>query len=363
MAKKRRQRIERKEGDVPFRFPDFDENKFMEDEIRAAKTTFIAAGLGILWAIIAASIMFYENDMFSTIFLLGLMFGFSMRFIFPAAKIHLENIEWKSWLGSYAVYFFTMISVWILLINPPVMDLQNPAGRPYMDIQLLDEEGMPVENVGETDPVWEYTDGWHKIRRGDWQEPAIGTITPPANIRIQARLVDNSALDKDSVVFRLYKDEAGARVLMQQESMEYLGNGRYEIFVRVDESNRDDWTDSDGAYDYHISFKDQGGRGGSTDGSFLLADTWAGREVTGGGGGGDGGADGGDDGTDATDGGDDGGNTTDGGDDGGNATDGGDDGNGTGGNRTGTRGAVPHSDRSGGEGEMCAADCRKRFFY
>jgi hypothetical protein len=255
MAKKKLQKISRKEGDVPFKFPEFDQDKFLEDEFRSAKTTFIAAGLGLGWGIVAAMLYGLDTQLWPLIFVLGLLVAGALRALFIAARLDLEEIGAKGMAGSFAVYFFTMVAVWILLINPPFSDFQKPVVLDIeMQYQAVDEDGTPVNS------------SWVKLKG---EGGSYSDVMRPANLRVRARVADNDELDRDMVEFELL--HAGVQVLPPQ-TMEYTGDDWFEIVLQVHDPTESIWRYSQ--YDFKIFCSDMKGHSSSASGEFLFSD-WA----------------------------------------------------------------------------------------
>jgi hypothetical protein len=255
MAKKKRQKISRKEGDVPFKFPEFDQDKFLEDEFRSAKTTFISAGLGLGWGVTAALLYGLDTGLWPLILVLGLLVAGALRALFIAARLDLEEIGTKGMAGSFAVYFFTMVAVWILLINPPFNDLQKPVVLDVeMQYQAVDENGTPVNA------------SWMNLKGDD---RSFDDVVRPANLRIRAKVADNDELDRDMVEFELL--HAGEPVLPLQ-TMEYVGDDWFEIVLQVHDPTDTMWRFSQ--YDFKIFCSDMKGHSSSASGEFLFSD-WA----------------------------------------------------------------------------------------
>ncbi|UCH88714.1 MAG: hypothetical protein JSV49_10750 [Thermoplasmata archaeon] len=127
MAKKRRQKIEKKE-DYVFKKPDFPKDEFVRNELRSAKATVIAFFFGILIALISHGFLRALDD-FRVGAILGIFAMAALPFVFNALKMDMGDFEKKSWLGVFATYFFTWLMISILISNPPIYDRAEPAIR------------------------------------------------------------------------------------------------------------------------------------------------------------------------------------------------------------------------------------------
>lgn len=165
MARKRKEKTE--EEEIDFKFPKFDEEKFLKRERRNIKTLFISFIFGLIialisfgfWSLLSGSIFRWE-----LILLVGVFNSPWLKYLFLKLDIDLTDFGRKGWLGSYAIYFFTWLVILIILVNPPFYDEE----KPLVDIIVL--PGM--------------------------QEPG-GTIN------IFAKIVDNVGIEKQDIDFAI----------------------------------------------------------------------------------------------------------------------------------------------------------------
>jgi len=163
MAKRRKEKDE--EEDKPFKFPKFDEEKFLKRERRNIKTTFLAFLLGIFVALLSFGfyVLLTGNDVrWILVFIFGIFTGSWLKYFFVRLNIDLTDYTNKNWFSSYAIYFFTWLVVLIVLVNPPFYDEEEP---------LVDIIVLP-----------------------DMQEPG-GTVM------ILAKITDNSIIEKENIEF------------------------------------------------------------------------------------------------------------------------------------------------------------------
>lgn len=120
MARKKRKKKE------PFEFkaPDFDEVAFMKREVEGAKAAMItiayafAVALGS-WALTLAGVASIGG-------LLGLAAVYGLRYLYPIAGVDLSRFDWKLWAGNGAIHLFAWFAFWVLLLNPPFLDVAPP---------------------------------------------------------------------------------------------------------------------------------------------------------------------------------------------------------------------------------------------
>ena len=127
MAKRRKEKDEESETD--FKFPKFDEEKFLKKERRNIKTTFLSFLLGLVMAIICFAFWTLLSGHFlrwELVLLVAVMNSTFLKYLFIRLNIDLTDFGKKGWLSSYATYFFTWLLVFIVLVNPPFYDDEAP---------------------------------------------------------------------------------------------------------------------------------------------------------------------------------------------------------------------------------------------
>jgi hypothetical protein len=117
-----------------FQMPTFDEDEFIKEQKKKARSSFISFGFGILMGIICSTIWISLGDSnikWPVTFLLGICsLGFLVK-IFGLFKIDISAFEKKDWLGTGAFYFFTFLAFFIIVINPPFYDSSSPVIETY----------------------------------------------------------------------------------------------------------------------------------------------------------------------------------------------------------------------------------------
>ena len=123
-----RKMVKEKE-EYEFQMPQFDEDEFIGEQKKKAKSSFISFGFGILMGIICSAIwasLGGSSLKWPVTFLLGICsIGFLIK-IFQFFKIDISTFERKDWLGTGAFYFFTFLAFFIICINPPFYDSSPP---------------------------------------------------------------------------------------------------------------------------------------------------------------------------------------------------------------------------------------------
>lgn len=120
MAKKKR----KKKEEFTFQVPDFDEAQFMRKEVVGAKaavvTLLLAFGVG------AASYLLTLGGLAYVAPLVAFGALYSTRYLFPMMGLDMSLFDRRTWLGNGAVFFFSWLAFWVLLLNPPFLDISPP---------------------------------------------------------------------------------------------------------------------------------------------------------------------------------------------------------------------------------------------
>jgi hypothetical protein len=126
---KRRKDTEEKE-DKPFKLPKFDEEKFLKKERRNIKATYLSVFFGIIMAFICFgfwALMGPENPYrWPLVLFVAIGDAIFLRSIFNWRKLDFSDFTAKNWFTSYAMYFFAWLIIFIVIINPPIYDDENP---------------------------------------------------------------------------------------------------------------------------------------------------------------------------------------------------------------------------------------------
>jgi hypothetical protein len=188
MAKRRREKDE--EEDKPFKMPKFDEEAFLKRERRNIKTTFISFLFGIFMAIICFgfwALMGKHDLRWELVLLVAVIDAAFLKYIFSRLNIDLTDFGRKNWFGSYAIYFFSWLVLFIIIVNPPFYDDEAPR----IEAVVLPE----MQELGGT-------------------------------VNIIAKITDNSGVKKQDITFNLDGDS------VSPENFEFIDN----IFTYIYES-------------------------------------------------------------------------------------------------------------------------------
>ncbi|MCK4444951.1 MAG: hypothetical protein KAW09_10430 [Thermoplasmata archaeon] len=192
MAKKRKKE-EKKEA---FKKPEFDEIEFMQKEISNTKV----AMLTIMFALPIAVVSYFVTigGLPAAGFLIGVGSIFLLKYVYEFFNVETENFGMKEKLGNGAMFFFTWLAVWVLILNMPFGDLTNPT---ISDVKML---GCP------DDPIIEM--------KGDTQHTC--TIDASSNdFTIEARVTDNS--DVKSVTIHITSPGDETQSMTESSDHEY----------------------------------------------------------------------------------------------------------------------------------------------
>lgn len=120
LARKKRKKKE------PFEFkaPEFDEAAFMKREVEGAKAAMIT--IGYAFAVALASWALTLSGLAPVGGLLGFVALYGLRYLYPLAGVDLSKFDWKLWAGNGAIHLFAWFAFWVLLLNPPFLDISPP---------------------------------------------------------------------------------------------------------------------------------------------------------------------------------------------------------------------------------------------
>lgn len=114
----KRDDVESAADEVEFDLPDFDEETYIREEIRDARLAVLTLGFAFGWAVVTRlTEIALENTVlaFFTVFV-----GFVvLRRVVMALGIDAGDLDAKKWLAIGAIYFFSWLGFWTLLLNPP----------------------------------------------------------------------------------------------------------------------------------------------------------------------------------------------------------------------------------------------------
>jgi hypothetical protein len=187
----RRKKKKSKKSDE-FKIPDFDERDYMRKEMVHALMMVGAVVLAVLMAIVGGVLTIALTDA-RIPFVLGIFGILLLKFLYDIMKLDTKEVEKAKWAGAIVTYFMTFIAIWILLINPPVVDMIGPdienttpivqeiGSEVYISVDIEDNEGVDEVVLFYRDPGQESHDNirMKSIGRNKFkyviQEPELGT--------------------------------------------------------------------------------------------------------------------------------------------------------------------------------------------
>ena len=152
MAKKKVRKGEDDEEDE-FAPPPFDERAFYAGELELAKGTLVSALWGILVALLSTA-AFAIGGQFYLGLAVGILAALALRPLIERLRIITRKLEGMKWPGMFFSYFMCWLAFWILLVNPPIMDLSPPqlrdrtpkyqelGGSLRLSIEVLENSGI-----------------------------------------------------------------------------------------------------------------------------------------------------------------------------------------------------------------------------
>jgi len=226
MAKRRKEKDE--DEDKPFKVPKFDEEAFLKRERRNIKASFIAFLFGLLmafvcfgfWALMGPSSAFR----WPLVLLVCVANAAFIRYIYLRVNLDLEDFAKKNWFFTYAIYFFTWLLIFIVIVNPPFYDDESP---------LVDVVTLP-----------------------EMQEPG-------GDILIAALITDNVQVDQDNILLEVSHEDGNTT------SLEYIIYNETTNVVEFRFENPDNLT---GEFTFTLSAADTGGHTTTKTGSFIYDD-------------------------------------------------------------------------------------------
>lgn len=120
MAKKRKKEVK----SYVFKKPEFDEVEYMKKEMGNTKIAIITIVFAIPVSVASYAVTLMGGPVFA--FLLGFACIFLLRYIYEFLNVDISKFEKRDWLGNGAMFFFTWLAIWVLILNAPFTDLTKP---------------------------------------------------------------------------------------------------------------------------------------------------------------------------------------------------------------------------------------------
>ncbi len=133
VARKKR----KKEEEFQFKVPEFDQAAFMRKEIEGAKAAVITVGYALLISL--GSYYLALRGVGYLAALLGFAALYGLKYLYPIVKLDTVKFDKKIWAGNGAIFLFAWLAFWVLLLNPPFLDISPPS------IQIVEVPGAVPE--------------------------------------------------------------------------------------------------------------------------------------------------------------------------------------------------------------------------
>ncbi|MEM4263017.1 MAG: hypothetical protein QXY98_04710 [Thermoplasmata archaeon] len=202
MAKKRKKTKPQEEEKYEFVPPEFDEKQFLIDEMNATKRTLLVVGYGIAFGVVAGMATLTTN--LAYLGLLVLLLGFAtLKYFLSGVRVDISKFTRRNWIESGFWFFLTFLAIWVLVVNPPFMDIAPP------DITHV---SIAVHTSAGTWITYNYS---YNASHGSYQwvgpsgAPSVQSSLRAAYdngyaVNVSARVADNGALSgPPSIQFRL----------------------------------------------------------------------------------------------------------------------------------------------------------------
>ncbi len=149
MAKRYKKDEEEDEEDLDIDL-EFDEEEYMKKEILKGKSTLISVAIAPIFGIVSWYVFTLTMDGFISLFagMFGIVF---FKPLYQKFNIDTSKIDKKGWIKNFGVYFFTLLAVWIILMNPPFSDFAEPeiGELQIEEVMDMDDNLVELENVTE----------------------------------------------------------------------------------------------------------------------------------------------------------------------------------------------------------------------
>jgi len=187
MAKKRKKGKEQEE-EYEFIPPEFDEKEFIRKELRDSKAVIITVIYAILLGIVAGVISALSRSVVGLAFVVVIAGILSLKYIYDFLGIDTTGFQKRNWAGNIATFFFTFLSIWILLMNTPFADFTNPV---VSEVVVWVDDGTSVRGLEYMYEKSNNTYWWGAINA---TSPAVIVSTSNQTINITAKVADNGNL-------------------------------------------------------------------------------------------------------------------------------------------------------------------------
>lgn len=125
---------------MEFTPPDFDEVEYMRKEVETAKAGLVTVAWAFVVAFISYALTLFAGGSGATLGgFIGILGLYGLRYLYPLARLDTSKFDWKAWAGNGAIHLFAWLAFWVLLLNPPFVDVSPPVIGP---VHLVDVPGV-----------------------------------------------------------------------------------------------------------------------------------------------------------------------------------------------------------------------------
>ncbi len=140
-------RRKRKEDDVAWEPPQFDEVGYMRQEIQNAKIATVV----IAWAVVGAILAYLVALWIPVVgYLVGLAAFGVLYVLLPVLGLPIHGFKRRDWISHASVYFFSWLAFSIVLLNAPFGDHTYPAVTSFEVGSFLESGGVTVPGANST---------------------------------------------------------------------------------------------------------------------------------------------------------------------------------------------------------------------
>ncbi|MFW6375942.1 MAG: hypothetical protein ACOCZJ_02145 [Thermoplasmatota archaeon] len=221
MAKRKKREEEEDEEEFDFEVPEFDRVEYMKDEIRKGKSILISVAIAPIFSFVALQLFLLIGD-----WRLAMIGGLTGLVLIPPVlrtlNVDTDQLGKKEWATDAAMFFFTFLAIWVILMNPPVNDFAHPTVND-IEVEVQDPE------------------------TGEWVELSDANITngEEYNITIRAKITDNVEVEDDELEARIIPpNDSQYRDLNKEEDNHYTiifknveAPDNYKISFEVEDVN------------------------------------------------------------------------------------------------------------------------------
>lgn len=188
MAKKRKKTDAEKE-EKEYRPPEFDEREFITEEINIARAVILGGIISLPTGIAA----FFVSEALGTSFggLVVVILGIVLiKHLMPVFKVDEVLFKPKHWLSVASTYFFALLAIWVLIMNPPFNDFAGPQIM-NLDLEIVGPVNQPNMTANST---------FVEIIDNGTVKTSQVNVTAGLEMAIHAEIADNSGEPVSSVL-------------------------------------------------------------------------------------------------------------------------------------------------------------------